>query len=360
MPETRRNRPLFELAPQLYKYVSPLDLAELPTGVRDEASLAQSWGLKSLHIKCDDQTSSIYGGSKLRNLEYFLGHARSLGIPGIVTMGPYGSHQALATAVYGERLGFKTRAVLTPQPEVRESALNEKMLSRFGMEVYRCKGFLNVPAAYLRARYKKLAGERPYWIPPGSAHPFGVLGVVEGALEVAASIRAGELEMPDDVVVATGTCATAAGLYLGFAIAGLPVRVVAVRVVPMFVSGERKLRKMAKQTLDILQSGGLQVSPKWGELLWIDSHAAPGYGLANPEALAVMEEVKRHGSFRTDVTYTGKTLALFRTSTLAERRVLFWNTYSARDPDLPPIRDDSSIDRAAEQSVITETKEVGI
>src|SRR3546814_9566289 len=58
------------------------------------------------------------------------------------------------------------------------------------MEVMRCGSFAAVPLTLVKARFKALAGSRPYWIPPGSNHPLGVMGVIEGALEVAEIGRA--------------------------------------------------------------------------------------------------------------------------------------------------------------------------
>jgi D-cysteine desulfhydrase len=330
-----RSRELFERAPGLLSVVRPLDLAELPTPITEEPLLAKTWGLASLHVKRDDLTSPVYGGSKLRSLEYFFGRARAAGASGVATMGPLGSHQVLATAVYARRIGLRSRSLLVPQPPVHEAELNARTLPSFGMEVVRCRNFFQVPFAYLRVRLTPLGGRRPFWIPPGSADPLGVLGVVEGALEVAQAVRRGDLQMPDDVVVATGTCATAAGLYLGFAIARLPVRVVAVRVVPLIITGSLKLKRMARRTLRILRRAGYAEEVRWGPVLWVNSMAGPGYSQPNPRSLAAMEDVARQGGFRTEVAYTGKTVALFRTDALRGRRVLFWNTFSAVEPALP-------------------------
>ena len=140
--------------------------------------------------------------------------------------------------------------------------------------------------------------------------------------------------MPQDVVVPTGTCATVAGLYLGFSILQLPIRVVAVRMVPMLWTNSNKLKKTALKGLKILRQAGFKEKVNWGELLWVNDHADPGYGLSNPLAEQAMEDVKQHGTFRTEITYTGKTLALFKTKTLVNRKVVFWNTYSAVDPTL--------------------------
>ncbi|WP_084437964.1 1-aminocyclopropane-1-carboxylate deaminase/D-cysteine desulfhydrase [Niveispirillum irakense] len=332
-----RTRHLPRLVPDLDGFVRPLDLLASATPVTEEPALARRWGQSALWVKRDDLTNPVYGGSKVRNLEFFLGQAQGEGADGVATMGPYGSHQVLATAVFGRQAGFRTRAVLTPQPDVAEIALNRRLLPALGMEVLRCASFPAVPLAMLRARLGRLGHNRPYWIPPGSNHPLGVMGVVEGALEVAADIQAGRLPLPHDVVVPTGTCATAAGVYLGFALAGVPVRMVAVRMVPMIVTGPRKMVRMAHETDRLLRRHGLTAPPRWGELLWVDDFAGPGYGLAGPVADRAAEDVAGLGAFRTETTYTAKTLAMLADGGLTNRRVLFWNTFSAVEPDLDRI-----------------------
>ncbi|HEX3883781.1 MAG TPA: pyridoxal-phosphate dependent enzyme [Stellaceae bacterium] len=324
-------RHLDELVPGLVNVVRPVDLVERPTPVTPEPALAERWGLGELWLKRDDLTSSIYGGSKVRNLEFFFGAAKGQGATEVATMGPLGSHQVLAMATFGAHLGMRTRALLVPQNPVREVAVNERLLPALGMEVIRCKSFAQVPLGYLRVRLTRRGST--YWIPSGSKHPLGVLGVVEGVLELAQSIRNGELPCPDDVVVPTGTCATAAGIYLGLALAELPVRTVAVRMVPMMITGSAKLKKLAAQTVDLMRKGGYRGEPRYGDVLWVDDYARPGYSKSNPGAEEAMEDVAELGDFRTELTYTGKSLAYFAAGNLAGRRVVFWNTYSAVDPD---------------------------
>lgn len=331
MATRNASRHLDALVPRLGDIVRPVDLVERPTPVTFEPALAEHWGLGELWVKRDDLTSPIYGGSKVRNLEFFFGMAKRQGATEVATMGPLGSHQVLAMATFGKHLGLRTRALLVPQAPVREVALNEDLLPRLGMQVIRCDSFLQVPFGYLRIRLTRRGST--YWIPSGSKHPLGVLGVVEGVLELAAAIRNGELPCPDDVVVPTGTCATAAGLYLGLALAELPVRVVAVRMVPMLITGAAKLKKLAAKTLDLMREGGYRGEPRYGDVLWVDNYAGPGYSKGNPGAASAREDVAAYGDFRTELTYTGKSLAYVRENNLTRRKVVFWNTYSAVDPD---------------------------
>lgn len=327
------DRLLTAMVPGLDAMYKPLDLVHRPTPVSHETSLAGCWNLADLWVKRDDLSSPVYGGSKVRNLEYFFGDAIAKGANSVATMGPLGSHQVLATATFGRLNGLHTRALLTPQPNVNEAGLNKRLLPALGMDFQRCERFIDVPLAFLRIRYARHQGMRPYWIPPGSHHPIGVLGVIEGAMEIVAAIKNGELSMIDDIVVPTGTCATAAGVWLGLAMAGLPVRVVAVRMVPMMITGPGKMKKLAMKTLALLRQAGYSQDLQFGEILWLDDFAGPGYGQSNPDAEQAARDVASASDFRTEITYIAKTLAMFRRQTLQGRRVLFWNTYSAVDPD---------------------------
>lgn len=319
--------------PGLDTLIKPVDLVVRPTPISAEHALAQRWQLRGLWVKRDDLSSPVYGGSKVRNLEFFFGKALAEGATGVATMGPLGSHQVLATATFGRLHGLATRALLTPQPAVHEAELNRRLLPALDMQVVRCERFIDVPLGFLKTRFTALNGKRPYWIPPGSHHPIGVLGVIEGVLEVADAIKKGELPMIDDIVVPTGTCATAAGVLLGLAMAGLPIRVVAVRMVPMLITGPGKMKNLALKTLALLRQAGYTDEIKLGEILWVDDFAGPGYGLSNPQAEQAASDVAELSDFRTETTYVAKTLAMFLQHKLEGRRVLFWNTYSAVNPD---------------------------
>ena len=55
----------------------------------------------ALWVKRDDRSSELYGGNKVRKLELLLGAARDAGKSRVVTLGAVGSHQVVATAIYG-------------------------------------------------------------------------------------------------------------------------------------------------------------------------------------------------------------------------------------------------------------------
>jgi 1-aminocyclopropane-1-carboxylate deaminase/D-cysteine desulfhydrase-like pyridoxal-dependent ACC family enzyme len=77
-------------------------LGAWPTPLEPAGPLAKANGLESLWIKREDRSSAVYGGSKVRGLEFLLGGAA----PGTVyvTLGGTGSTHCLAVAVHAAAL----------------------------------------------------------------------------------------------------------------------------------------------------------------------------------------------------------------------------------------------------------------
>ncbi|HEV8244321.1 MAG TPA: hypothetical protein VGP93_01000, partial [Polyangiaceae bacterium] len=64
------ERALFAVWPRLATALPWLELGELPTPVQAISALARELGASAeLYVKRDDQSSSLYGGNKVRTLE---------------------------------------------------------------------------------------------------------------------------------------------------------------------------------------------------------------------------------------------------------------------------------------------------
>ena len=72
-----------------------------------------------------------------------------------------------------------------------------------------------------------------------------MLGHVNAALELAEQIARGEMPVPARVVLPVGSGGTAAGLALGFAIAGMDIVVVGARVAPRIAAGRMRVLALA-------------------------------------------------------------------------------------------------------------------
>lgn len=332
------HSPLLDLCPRLGRGLRPLPLVERPTAVQPLARLSARLGGADLWVKRDDRSNPDYGGNKPRKLAWLLARAVARGRRSLVTAGAIGSHHAVATALFGGRAGLRVCALLTPQPVtagVRENLASHALL---GTEVRLVPGTGDLPAALGREMLRRtLAGERPMLVPPGGSSPAGTLGFVEAGLELAAQVEGGVCPRPAAVVVALGSGGTAAGLALGFALAGLEVRVVGVRVVPRSWLPPVLPRWLAHATAALLARYGLPSALRAAARLRLeidDVQLGPGYGYATPAARAAIERLREDEGLELEPTYTGKAAAaLLDRATRAGPRtgpLLLWHTFSER------------------------------
>src|SRR5689334_16369798 len=87
----------------------------------------------ALWVKRDDLCSTIYGGNKVRKLELLLGAARAAGKAKILTIGAVGSHQVVATAIFGKLHGFAVEAILVGQPDSAHARANLRVALAHGL-----------------------------------------------------------------------------------------------------------------------------------------------------------------------------------------------------------------------------------
>jgi 1-aminocyclopropane-1-carboxylate deaminase/D-cysteine desulfhydrase-like pyridoxal-dependent ACC family enzyme len=278
-----------------------------------------------LWVKRDDLTSALYGGNKVRKLELLLGAARDAGKTRVLTLGAVGSHQVVATALYGAREGFAVDAILVPQPASAHAELNVRVALAHGLHAVACPAWSLAPA-YVASRL----GSDAYYIPLGGSNALGSLGFVDAARELAEQVRAGVLPEPDVAVVALGSGGTAAGLAVGFEQAGLRTRVIGVAVAPPTPVLRHMARRLAQKTAAIAGlpvASGLRAAKRIDvEGKWIGR----GYGHPTDEGRAATETAEGLGLVL-DPTYTAKAFACALAasrSTGGIGAVLYWHTLS--------------------------------
>lgn len=329
---------LFRRFPELAARIPWLPIGEFPTPVQpldlDPAVTRRARPC----VKRDDLGARPYGGNKVRKLEFILADAKSRGVERLITVGAIGSHHALATTIYGRAHGFQVTLVLFPQP-INEHVRKILLLDHaFGAELRFTPRMETVPAALLAARLA-YRGQRTCVIAPGGSDPIGTLGYVSAALELAEQIADGRAPRPDAVHVAAGTLGTAAGLAIGFALAGLDVPIFATRITGRIVTNERALARLVSRTLGFLRSAGLASAPRRAAALRLVTlrHEFLGEGYGRETAAgAAAAAAFREGGLVLDPTYTAKAAAELLAS-LREAREgethLFWHTLSAHEPD---------------------------
>ena len=324
------ERALFRRFPQLQDRLPWLKLADLPTPVQP---LHVADG-RELWIKRDDVSALPYGGNKVRKLEFLLAAARARDARRLITVGAAGSHHALATTIYGRKLGFDVTLVLFPQPLTPHVGTILLLDQAYGAELRYTRRMELVPAALFVAslRYRQ---QHAFVIPAGGSDATGTLGYVDAALELAEQVNSGLVPAPQTIVVAAGTLGTAAGLALGFALAGLPVRIEAVRITSRIVTNERALARLIRGAQVLLQRHGLDgdvAARALASVSLLHDYIGAGYGQQTKAGAQATQQFQQLG-LHLDPTYTAKAAAAFlERFSSAARPVLFWQTLSATEP----------------------------
>lgn len=317
--------------PGIGERLPKLAIADLPTPVNTRRL---SLGRRSFDvaIKHDESTSALYGGNKIRKLEYLLRRAMDRNARRVATFGAVGSNHALATAIHAHELGLECTCFLSHQKATPRVAATLNMHRRLGTEIHRWGTGIDQVALFR----KHLQGRHTWVIPLGGTCWLGAVGFVNAGLEFARQVADGAVELPDRVYIACGTTGSAAGLALGIAAAGLDTTVHAVQVVAEPFGGERKMRRLMEKTRLILNrvDSSFIADDCQDRVRWRSEFLAGGYAHVDGATRAAVEFAKGELGLALETTYTGKAMAAMLHDLRARERTgarcLFWNTYNAR------------------------------
>lgn len=334
---------LFEHYPALKMNIPYISLAALPTPIEKLKSLSREYGVE-MYIKRDDLTGGfdvegcpIYGGNKVRKLEFLLAMAQKLGATKIMTFGCVGSNHAVATAVHARRLHMEPICMLKhqePSTIVQQNLLMHRM----------CDTELHYSASHDIRKLESLIvwlslykkdGQVPYIIPTGGSNYIGALGCVNAAFELKEQIDKGLMPMPTHIYLPCGSCGTTAGLLLGCKAAGLNIQIVAVAVEPN-AHFERGIAKLFHETNGFLRSMDAsfpECSYTEQDLRIVDDCAGTNYGIFTAEGNEATRKMLDVEGVQLEGTYTAKACAgmLDDLPSKTGSVVLFWNTYCGLD-----------------------------
>ena len=336
MPESDSLRSFY---PVLASRLPRLPLATLPTAVGD---LDVSFGRKrQLSVKFDNLTGDLYGGNKVRKLEYIFARAKERGAARVATFGAVGSHHALATSLYAQEAGFRCTCFLSHQARTPQVSATLCKHLEAGTEIVRYGGAYHTR---IRTLARHLWNRRAWVIPMGGSSWLGTVGFVKAGLELAEQIGAGQVSRPHRIYVGAGTMGTAAGIALGLALAGVDCEVHAVRVSDLSIMNEEAFTRLMRKTALMMRLLDDSIPADLAARAHVrvrHDFFGPGYARgtdATDEAIAFAAD---QANLRLETTYTGKTmealLADWRNAT-GNERVLYWHTYhsapvKAEQPD---------------------------
>ena len=289
----------------------------------------ERWELEeaSILVKRDDLTTPSLGGNKARALELLLAGVRPEDV--LLTVGSTGSTHALAVAHFGAQLGARTEVITWPQEEHDVSLATAARLR----EIARVTPGRSPATAMLRATVRRLV-RHVRWIPAGGSSPLGAIGHAAAALELADQLAREREPIPDTLVVPLGSGGTAAGLLVGVALAGLPTRVLGVRVVPRLVANRRRVLALARRTAALLAERAQIVAPPIDENRFEIEETQYGgaYARETHAARTSAALVLARAGPALEGTYSAKALAaaLELARTVPAERVLYWLTFDGR------------------------------
>ncbi|KAI9353608.1 hypothetical protein BDR26DRAFT_7827 [Obelidium mucronatum] len=221
---TKTSVPLLNLFPSTTRTLEFQSLASFPSAVHKlqiETNGSES-SLEFFAKREDLCSSTLYAGNKIRTLQFQLAackaHQERYPDAKFYVLGSAGSNQVVATVAYGKSLGLEFQAsyaVLDP-PDLDNSLNFLSLLSLEPVGVYLWDSFDGF-GKILHALF--LSGGRDKVVNMGGNSVPGVLGQINGALELADQIASGETPDIDAIYLPVGSSCTLTGLILGICLA---------------------------------------------------------------------------------------------------------------------------------------------
>ncbi len=329
--------PLFQAYPLLKENLPYVHFGVFPTPVQ---LLDRMGNGNQVYIKRDDQTGEVYGGNKIRKLEFLLGDALKQGAKEVLTFGCDGSNHALATGIYAIKLGLHSTSILRTQYNAQYVRKNLLKSLYYGIELRHRETLEEMEELVKELQeQRKAQNKQPiYEIPMGGSSPLGNVGFVNAAFELKQQIDAGLLPEPDYIYAAAGTMGTVVGLMIGLKVLGLKTQVVPIRVNNNTRVNTQAMTDMLNATAKLLH----KADPAFPLLHYseddvhlIHDYFGEDYALFTEKGMAAVKSMKNYG-IEIEGTYTGKTFAALLDATQNKAHqnqvFLFWNTLNSRMP----------------------------
>lgn len=341
---------LLQNYPEMISNIDWLSLGIFPTPVKPLLNL----GCKNLWIKRDDLSSCLYGGNKVRKLEFALAEAKRKNKRQLITMGGIGTNHGLATAAFCEQVGIDCSLILFWQPVTRHVQHNLKLFTVYNARLHYKKSLFKAVLSYFlldRIRHPKA-----YFLKVGGSNTAGTIGSVSAAFELKAQIDRGEIPEPAVVICPLSSCGTLAGIALGARLAGLNSKIVGVRVTfshfgPFQNCTAGVVQKLMQDAYRYLQIKSRSIPDiELTAPTILHDYFGDGYGCPTAAGNEAMRLAEDKEGLKLDPTYTAKTVAAVldfcRNQPASGGPVLYWHTYnsvdlsaqadSVDDSELPP------------------------
>ena len=289
-------------------------LSFAPTPLEAMPNLSATLGGPALYVKRDDMTGLAFGGNKARQLEFYFGEALAQGADVALITGAVQSNFVRSAAAAAAKLGMDCHVQLEERvPDidpVHRNSGNVLLDRLLGATLYSYAKGEDEAGADRRieeiAETLKGQGRTPYIIPLSPGHPpLGALGYVAAAIEILDDLRQQKLKI-NEIIVASGSTSTHAGLLFGLRVMGsdIPVLGVCVRR-----SSQQQTPRVWARCLEIAELLGIDCPLTESDVKTMDDTLAPGYGQLNDMTLEALRLAASKEALILDPVYTGKVFA---------------------------------------------------
>ncbi|WP_286263729.1 D-cysteine desulfhydrase [Thalassotalea atypica] len=286
-----------------------VDISHTPTPLEYAPRLSTALGCQ-VHIKRDDCTGLASGGNKVRKLEYLLADAQQQRADILVTIGGLQSNHARQTAAAAAKFGMQCELVLqevegTPKQDYDRSG-NVLLDGLFGANIHwlttqqDCDTYAEQLISTLTQQ-----GKKPYLIPLGGSNVVGGLGYVRCALELLEQIDEQNLVI-DQIVLATGSAGTQAGLLAGLIAANSDIKVLGINVSRPGKAQTALVEALLEQLLIYL---GLDPALSNGRVFTNGDYYGKSYGAPTDEMIMAIRQCASLEGVLLDPVYSGKAMA---------------------------------------------------
>lgn len=301
-----------DLLPGLKTYARA-ELFTSATDIEPLPRLGRRLGIE-LEVKRDDLLPIAMGGNKIRQLEFYLGAAVAQNADTVLITGAVQSNFVRLCVACARKLGLDPHVQLedrVPKDDAYYNQSGNVLLNRlFGATIHYFGGDQDENAAddNLDALADDLrrAGKRPYVIHLGPDHPpLGGLGYARAAAELFLQFQA-RGQMPDHIVIGSGSGLSHAGFLAGARTIGwdVPVHGICVRR-----AVELQEPRVLKRTREICQLLGSDYDITAKDVHVDDTTLHPGYGQINTQVRTAIEYAARDEGLLLDPVYTGRAMA---------------------------------------------------
>ena len=261
-------------------------------------------------IKRDDFTGrNLYGGNKVRKLEFLMGYALANGYDYVITYGATQSNHCMQTITAARICGLEPIVYLTSivEPDPKDMRANLLLDSIYGAEVHIIPEGSD-PHEYSAPRIAELeaAGHKVYDVPVGGSNEVGICGYVNGYLEILEQMKAMGKHM-DYLFTTTGSGGTLAGLAAGKKFADDDAVITGFEVGLKDETYKARVAKLANSALDHMGASDVRVTPDDFET--DDAYVGEGYEIPSAAGTAAIRRLARSEGILTDPVYSGKALS---------------------------------------------------